>query len=266
MESESQVKIYFGIITAMLAFVVITGGFIAMVIRYQKRLLLKQQQILKLDSQYKKELLQISVESAEDNRQQIAKDIHDEVGSIFSTLAISINRFSDGGLSADEHIENSRHLIQSGIDSVRRISHAIVPFELELFGLVHTLEQHFDTMQQLSGININFDNKASLDQLNNMSSLAVYRIMQELSSNCLKYAGANFVTVAFSETDQYILISYQDDGKGANMEAPNGNRGIGLKNIESRVLLLNGTVQFLSQPGNGFACNIRIPFLNNIRT
>ena len=264
MESESQVKLYFGIITAMLAFVIIAGGFIIMVIRYQKRLLRKQQQLLKLDSQYKKELLQISITSAEDNRQQIAKDIHDEIGSIFSTLAISVNRLSDNGISEKEHIDSSRQLIQLGIDSVRRISHAIVPFELELLGLEHTLVQHLETLSQLSGIVVQFDNKANLDGLNKAAALSVYRIVQELCSNCLKYAAAGEVVFTAQEDTDHIHISYKDNGKGADLGQNTGKKGIGLKNIESRVLLLNGTVQFISQPGNGFICNITIPFLNNL--
>jgi two-component system, NarL family, sensor kinase len=264
MESENQVKLYFGIITAMLAFVIITGGFIAMMVRYQKRLLLKQQQLLKLDSQYKRELLKISVESAEANRQQIARDVHDEIGSIFSTLAISVNRFNDGSMSDTEHIESTRSLIQLGIDSVRRISHAIVPFELELLGLEQTLEQHFDKIRPLSGINIDFENQAPLHQLNKGAALAIYRIVQELSSNCLKYAKAKNVDITITKVDQSILLKYQDDGKGAKLDGITNKTGIGLKNIESRVLLLDGLVQFISQPEQGFACEITIPLQNNI--
>jgi two-component system, NarL family, sensor kinase len=266
MESESQVKLYFGIITAMLALVIITGGFIAMVIRYQKRLLRKQQQLLRLDAQHKKELLKISVESAEANRQQIARDVHDEIGSIFSTLAISVNRFNDGSVSSNEHIESSRNLVQLGIDSVRRISHAIVPFELDLLGLEQTLEHHFETIHTLTGIQINFDNKAPLDQLNKGAALAIYRIVQELSSNSLKYAQANQLVIKIATSVGFIQIQYSDDGVGANLDGKPGKPGIGLKNIESRVLLLDGVVSFKTQPGKGFACNISLPFQNNTLT
>lgn len=120
MESESQVKFYFGIIAVMLAFVIITGGFILAVIRYQKRLYFKQQELLRLDAQHKKELLLSSIESAEAERMQLAKDIHDEVGSIFSTLSLSINQINCDDPKQQSHLSTSKNLIQSGIDRDRK--------------------------------------------------------------------------------------------------------------------------------------------------
>ncbi len=264
MESENHIKLYFGIISAILAFVIISVGFVIAVIRYQKRLLSKQQELLILDSNYKKELLQSSIQSAEAERQQIAQDVHDEIGSIFSTLAISVNRFSDGNLSDAEHIENSRNLIQLGINNVRRISHAIVPFELELLGLEQTLENHFETLQKSAGINVYFESTLILSELNKEASLAIYRIVQELSSNCLKYANSDELKLSIKEEDQQLLINYSDQGVGTDLNSAENRIGIGLKNIESRALLLNGLVEFKSSPGNGFQCQIRIPLTNNI--
>jgi signal transduction histidine kinase len=266
MESASLVKLYFGIITAILAFLIITVGFVIVVIRYQKRLLSKQQEILITDANHKKELLQSSVQSAETERQQIAKDVHDEIGSIFSTLAISVNRFSDGNLSDKEHIENSRNLIQMGINNVRRISHAIVPFELELLGLEQTLENHFETLQKSAGINVSFESTLILNQLNKEASLAIYRIVQELSSNCLKYANSNEIKLSIKEENGQLLIIYNDQGIGTDLNLKANKIGIGLKNIESRTLLLNGLVEFKSSPGNGFQCQIQLPLTNNIIT
>jgi two-component system NarL family sensor kinase len=266
MESASLVKLYFGIITAILAFLIITVGFVIVVIRYQKRLLSKQQEILITDANHKKELLQSSVQSAETERQQIAKDVHDEIGSIFSTLAISVNRFSDGNLSDKEHIENSRNLIQMGINNVRRISHAIVPFELELLGLEQTLENHFETLQKSAGINVSFESTLILNQLNKEASSAIYRIVQELSSNCLKYANSNEIKLSIKEENGQLLIIYNDQGIGTDLNLKANKIGIGLKNIESRALLLNGLVEFKSSPGNGFQCQIHLPLTNNIIT
>lgn len=264
MESEeNQVNFYFGIITAMLAFLIITGGFILVVIRYQKRLLIKQRELLRLDAQYKKELLLSSIQSAEAERMQIAKDVHDEIGSIFSTLSLSVNRLKDGNLLQAEHIDTSRNLIQLGINSVRRISHAIVPFELELLGLEQTLENHFDTIRSVSDVSITFKNEIAFETLDKMPALALYRIFQELLSNCIKHAKASHVDIKIEKQEGQMAIEYHDDGIGAELQVNNSLKGIGLKNIESRVLLMNGTVNMLSGPGEGFTCNIIIPLTNN---
>lgn len=260
MESENQIKFYFGIITVMLAFVIIAGGFILAVLRYQKRLYFKQQELLRLDAQHKKELLQISIETAEAERMQIAKDVHDEIGSIFSTLSLSINQLNGADNLNAQHLQTGKQLIQSGIDSVRRISHNIVPFELELLGLEQTIDNYFNRLTSVSGIEVDFENTAPLDTLTPTATLALYRIVQELSSNCIKYAKAKTIWLHVNGENGTLVLTYKDDGVGTELIS---SRGIGLKNIESRVIVMNGEVNFASAPGEGFACTVTIPLTNN---
>lgn len=263
MESESQIKFYFGIVTVMIAFAIITGGFILAIVRYQKRLYFKQQELLRLDAQHKKELLLSSIESAEAERMQIAKDIHDEVGSIFSTLSLSINQISCDDPKQQSHLGTSKYLIQSGIDSVRRISRAIVPFELELLGLEQTIESFFDTLSSVSDIEIVFENTAPLEKLNTTATLALYRIVQELSSNCIKYARAKNIKLIIEGDENEIMLCFADDGVGTSLKEGHLTKGIGLKNIESRVILMDGQVNITSQPGEGFMCEVKFPLKNN---
>jgi two-component system, NarL family, sensor kinase len=260
METQQKIKFYFGIVSAILAFLIIAGGFVLVFIRYQKRLLLKQQELFKLDAQYKQDLLKSNIESAEAERMRIAKDIHDEIGSIFSTLSLSVNQFKPGTIIQPGMLQKSNELIEMGINGVRRIAHSIIPFELELFGLNHALENHFKTIADVSTIEVNFNNAEEvLDTLNPAAALAIYRIVQELTSNCIKYAKAKSIFISIKKENDLIYIDYKDDGAGVDMENLTTRKGIGLKNIESRVIVLNGIVTFTSQPGKGFACNIRFP-------
>jgi two-component system, NarL family, sensor kinase len=266
METQQKIKFYFGIITAILAFLFIAGGFIVVFIRYQKRLLLKQRELLKLDAQHKQDLLMSNIESAEAERMRIAKDIHDEIGSIFSTLSLSVNQLKPGSTIEPAVLQKSNELIDMGINGVRRIAHSIIPFELELFGLSHALENHFNTLTAVSAIDINFTHTEDLDMLKPVAALAIYRIVQELSSNCIKYAKANTISISIQKEDDTICLTYKDDGTGVDMERLTAHKGIGLKNIESRVIVLNGTVTFISAPGKGFTCSIIIPATQNTTT
>ena len=265
METQQKIKFYFGIITAIVAFLIIAGGVVLVFIRYQKRLLLKQQELLKLDAQHKQDLLKSNIESAEAERMRIAKDIHDEIGSIFSTLSLSVNQFKPGSTIQPDMLQKNNELIEMGINGVRRIAHSIIPFELELFGLNHALENHFKTIAGVSTIEVNFNNAGELDSLEPAAALAIYRIVQELTSNCIKYAKSKNISIVIEKENDTIQINYQDDGAGVGMESLSKAKGIGLKNIESRVIVLNGTVRFSSQPGRGFACNISFPEIKNTK-
>lgn len=266
METQQKIKFYFGIIAAILAFLIIAGGFILVFIRYQKRLLLKQQELLKIDAQHKSDLLLSNIESAEAERMRIAKDIHDEIGSIFSTLSLSVNQLQPGGTIAPEVLQTSNELIEMGINGVRRIAHSIIPFELELFGLGHALENHFTKLATISPIEVNYTITDGVNTLKPAAALAIYRIVQELSSNCIKYANAKNIDLMLKKENGSILLTYKDDGQGVDMSGWVYKKGIGLKNIESRVIVLNGTVTFVSQPGQGFGCTIVIPATENTNT
>jgi len=253
---------YFGIIVLMLSFALIAGGLILAFVRYQRRILAKQQELHRLDARYKQDLLATSIESAEAQRIRIAKDIHDELGSIFSTLSLSMNQMTD---RSSTHFQNCTSLIQTGITSVRRISHAIVPFEIEILGLEQTLDNYFDAIESASGIEIQFEKQAQLETLDNSSALAVYRILQELSSNSIKYAGAKTMTVDIrsNESGSALAVHYKDDGKGVDLANMKFKKGIGLKNIESRAIALGGSAVFSSKPGEGFACQVSVPITSN---
>lgn len=274
METQQKIKFYFGIVAAILAFLIIAGGFILVFIRYQKRLLLKQQELLKIDAQHKSDLLLSNIESAEAERMRIAKDIHDEIGSIFSTLSLSVNQLQPGGTIAPEVLQTSNELIEMGINGVRRIAHSIIPFELELFGLGHALENHFNKLATISSIEASYTIADEVDTLKPAATLAIYRIVQELTSNCIKYAQAKHINLQLKRENAegpngslpQICLTYQDDGVGTDIESIKVKKGIGLKNIESRVIVLNGTVTFASQPGQGFGCTIFIPATENSNT
>jgi len=253
------------IIIVMLSFAVMAGGLVMGFGRYQKRIGLKQRELYRLDVQYRQELLSTSIQSAETERIRIAKDIHDEIGSIFSTLSLSINQLKVEKEYNTGHYQNCKSLVQTGIKSVRRISHAIIPFEISILGLEQTLENYFDSISFGSGLAAHFENDLREQQLTDAAALAVYRVVQELTSNTIKYANAKqlFLSLRADEQSSSIFIFYKDDGAGASPEMLRSKTGIGLKNIESRALSLNGTVSFVSTPGAGFSCRIVIPFLKN---
>ncbi|MDP2388201.1 MAG: histidine kinase [Bacteroidota bacterium] len=261
MARQNEVDLYVGIVVTMTSFVVIAGSVIVLFVRYHKKMMRKQKELHLLETLHKKELLVNSIQSAESERMRIAKDIHDEIGSIFSTLSLSVGQLTMENGQVSEYVVRNKGLIQSGINSVRRISHGIIPFELELLGLHQTLENYFESISSVSEIEIEFNCSSDLKLLNQDASLALYRIMQELFSNCLKYAGAKNTVVDIHQSDyaNSLFVNYRDDGIGFDFDAKPIKKGIGLKNIESRVISMDGTVDFYSKPGNGFNCNIIFP-------
>lgn len=261
MESTDQVKLYFAIMSVSLALTLIAGGFLIATFRLGKSVLHKKRALLKLNVKHEKELLFNSIQTAEAEREQLARDLHDETGNIFTTLSLSINQLKNENNLPDETVAGSIKLIQSGIESIRRISHALLPFELELLGLEETLKSHFTSIASLSGISVLFKVDADLSQFNKRCRIAIYRICQELMSNCIKHAKANEVSIIITTGHNTVVMDYRDNGRG--MGAENLGSGLGLKNIKDRVSFMNGSLNCIPCPGSGFNCSISIPLHKN---
>ncbi len=243
----------------MAAFFLIACGAILFFIRYQKNLLKKQEELFLMEAEHRKELLSSNIQSAEEERLRIARDVHDELGGIFSTLSLSIQQLNPEVEKNKETLQQSKQLIQTGINSVRRISHGIIPFELELLGLDQTLSNYTESVSTASGIDIHYEFEDVPEEIDPMVALAAYRIIQELLNNTLKYAKAGSVTISCSGSEPLLNMYYSDNGVGVDLTDKKIKRGIGIKNIESRVLALDGNVRFISSPGHGFKCEISLP-------
>jgi two-component system NarL family sensor kinase len=257
MEISKTITLYFGVITGMIAFVIIAAGSVMIAVRYQKRLLQKQAELHKNDLQHKEELLVSSIQSVEEERRRIAKDIHDELGGIFSTLFITMNRLKTDDPQNTEVIHTGKELINTGIKSVRRIAHSIMPDELELFGLNIALENYLNPLKK--GIEIDYSNKLEENILQPNDEIALYRIIQELVSNSLKHASASCLSILFEEKEDGVIMRYHDNGKGYQQNNELRRKGLGIKNIESRIIAMNAEKEIITSPGEGFTCIVKIP-------
>jgi two-component system NarL family sensor kinase len=260
LQNQQEIDFYYGIIITMAAFFLIACGAILFFIRYQKNLLKKQEELFRMEAEHRKELLSSNIQSAEEERLRIARDVHDELGGIFSTLSLSIQQLNPETEKNKDTLQQSKHLIQTGINSVRRISHAIIPFELELLGLNQTLINYTESVSTASGIDIHFEFGNVPEETNPVVSLATYRIIQELLNNTLKYAKASSIAIICNSYESHLHLQYTDNGVGVDLTDKKIKRGIGIKNIESRVLALDGNVHFISTPGQGFNCALSLPF------
>ncbi len=263
---SDNLDIYIRVIIVMVSFTVIAIGFVLAFVNYQKKIIANQKELHQLDSQYKQDLLTTTIHSAETERVRIAKELHDEVGSILSTLSFSVSQIKSETDQTNKHVTNAKDLVQQSINSVRRISRGIAPYELELLGLGITLKNHFDSVSDATEIKINLKITFDLSRLNYQTALAIYRISQELTSNCIKYAKATAIDFAIFELEesQILQINYKDNGIGLTIDNQKFSKGIGLKNIESRAIAMHGVCHYDSEPDTGFSCQIGIPLKSHI--
>ena len=229
--------------------------------RAQKKIIgvkLKEQA---LELTLQKELLINTVKTQEEERERISKELHDDVSSQLNIIHLNVHLLkeklegqSDFATIID-HIDKS---LQNSTQRARSISHELMPAMLKKFGLTYTLDELANSINLTEKINIKIEGMQFIKIKDNFNLLHIYRILQELINNTLKYAQANKISILFSEEpDNLLKIQCQDNGIGFDSEIP--TEGLGMGNIRTRIKLLNGDIHFDSPDTGGFFATLNIP-------
>lgn len=254
---EGQIDVYLFLFVGMLTLALLAGAVVIFFFFYQKKVLRQQLLLSELETAHREELLHTNIEQVEAERHRIATDLHDELGGIFSTLKLKINQMNRGE-NLDQIMLESREIIDTGVASVRRISHSITPPGLEMFGLADAL---MSLCQKTDGpqLAVEFNSASDFPRLEPKLELGLYRIAQELLNNSIKHAEASKISLYLGRLDGEIFFEFSDNGKGFDPAILQARRGLGLKNIEARANHLNARVEWHTQPGEGLKTIVNVP-------
>lgn len=247
------------IIIGMVVIFLLSLSVIIFFILYQRRLLAQQEKHQKIESDYQKELLKTSIISQEEERSRIAKELHDDVGAMLTTTKLYFGQITPE--LPPEELQGIAEKMSSFFDdmirSVRSISQDLRPVVLEKLGLVEATQSLVQTINDSGKIKVRFKN-TTIKTITKSKELNLYRIIQELITNTLKHAEASAIYVELKNEKNSLIILYEDDGKGLKQKNLLHKKGLGLKNIESRLSVLSGKIHFFKK-SSGMKVKIIVP-------
>jgi signal transduction histidine kinase len=251
------------VVLVMMGIFILVASFIFLLLRNQHKLVAEKSKRQAIEIEHQKQLLRSVIESQEAERTRIGRDLHDSVGSALYSLRITMDRFvkdNDAFPFVHEWTDTGKSLVDTVIGRVRDISHNLSPEILTMQTLTEAIEELCYTIDNNSGLSVYFTNEAGpvADSLDLTSSLALYRILEELITNTIKHAGAGNIHVYLAMEENRLIIDYRDDGKGMPVTATL-NKGRGLQNIESRLQIVKGTYASSSTGGYHIRISISMP-------
>jgi PAS domain S-box-containing protein len=208
------------------------------------------------------------IETREDERIKIARDIHD--GALQTLVGMTLNLQILKVNISDESLKAQLELIQSGIKNIvqelRDVIYDLRPPALVQGGLVMAIKEYIDGISRtLPGLHIIFDCKSQLDDLDKQSQLILYRICQEALHNVIRHARATKVDVRVGREKELLSLVVEDNGLGFiitnDITERVADKHYGLAGMKERAETIGGTLQVSSQPGAGTKIEVRIPYL-----
>jgi two-component system, NarL family, sensor kinase len=240
----------------LLLLLVSVGGFI-----HKQRL--QAERIKLLEQESKIGILKAAVQSEDNERSRLARELHDGIGGMLSAamMRLSTMHHKNEAITQAPAYREAMDILSEMGDEIRKTSHNLMPEVLLKQNLPEAVRTYCSNVEEGGALQIDFQSFGSFDDLTEKLKLNVYRIVQELLKNITQHAQAQHAFVQLLKNENNLTISIEDDGIGFNTSELRS--GIGLHNLQTRVNSLDGNVTIESSPGKGTSVIIEF---NNLAT
>jgi len=214
-----------------------------------------QQQLLELSSHIQ--------DAKEQERLHIAREVHDEIGSLLTAIKIDLSWLvqrlpKDDSLLTDK-ANTIEQLVNKVITSANNLAHSLRPGVLDHFGFIAAIEIEAQEFSKRSGISCTIITSQDDIELPDTHSITLFRIFQETLNNILKHAQAKSAQIEVVKGTDHLELIISDDGVGFDDAARNKPRSFGLRGIHERIAHLGGSVKIASSANSGTQIAIFVP-------
>jgi PAS domain S-box-containing protein len=206
------------------------------------------------------------VETQEEERMRISKEIHDSIGQYLTALKLEIAA-AEASLATDSArslgmLAKAKKTVSETISIARNMVQNLRPPSLDDFGLIVALKDYINDYSQKWNIPVKFKTADLKDKLSKTAETAFFRITQEALTNVLKHAKAAKVTIRVFDYENHCHLVIVDNGVGFDLEALNDNSRtakFGILGMKERAEFVEGSFDIYSKPGKGTKISVKIP-------
>jgi len=211
------------------------------------------------------QLIEAAIRSEEGERHRIAELLHDEVGALLSSSRIFLVEMNTQNFSPTDKTDHTKvkSMIDESIQKVRSVSHNLHSTILKEFGLNEAIRNFMAKVADGPGLKSSVELNDEYQLSNPETDLAVYRIVQELTNNLLKHAHPSLIEVTSNLKENGLTFCIMHNGNGLTQEQFEELRykpsGLGLKNIQNRIILLKGNILFTKKDTGKYGIELTVP-------
>jgi len=231
------------------------------ILLYQKKSIAFNNEKELMETQFKQELLLTQLEIQEQTLKNISQEIHDNIGQTLSLVKLNLNTIDlEKQNTLPQKINNSKELVGKAITDLRSLSKTLHADSILSAGLIKAIEYELQMIDKAGVYQTDLKITGTPFPLDAQKELILFRIVQEAMNNIIKHAKANSIKIQTAFGEKTLNLMIQDNGCGFEVTESNDmHKGIGLRNMQNRVQLLNGDFNIQSKPLNGTQIQITVP-------
>jgi signal transduction histidine kinase len=205
------------------------------------------------------------IESQEQERARIGRELHDDINQRLAMLAVELERLQANPSEVSNRVQELRKEMIEISNDVQALSHELHSSKLEYLGVVAGIKSWCKEFGERQRMEIDFKTEVS-STLPLEVGLSLFRVIQEALHNAQKHSGVKRIEVQLREDSGEIHLVVSDLGRGFDLETAMQGRGLGLTSMQERVRLVNGTIAIESKPRHGTTVHVRVPLESDYRS
>ncbi len=198
------------------------------------------------------------LDAVEKERQRIGQDLHDDIGPMLGGLKLGLNALTPMVATNNDIaaiLLEQKKVISQALTAIRESAHELTPRTLLRYGLIQAIDERCTQITKSGQWLAKLSGTYFPQEINRSNALSIFRILTELMHNSIKHSGGTEILISFDQAENYLVITYSDNGKGMNSSEE--STGLGLSGIKTRIQLMRGTYEAKSSPGHGFIATIK---------
>ncbi|MCX6316084.1 MAG: response regulator [Bacteroidetes bacterium] len=204
-------------------------------------------------------ITETTILAQEKERNELGRELHDNINQILATVKMYLGLIRAGRKTGEDLLGKSYEYVEEAMSEIRNLSHSLVAPSLGEMGIAEALDTLAGNTRMANGLQIQVHVEENVLQFgkDKNKELMMYRIAQEQLNNIIKHAHASHVEISLIGENNLMVLTISDDGVG--FDTSQKAKGIGLKNIQSRVEFYSGKLSVISAPGKGCTLQVYIP-------
>lgn len=202
------------------------------------------------------------INTEENEKKRFAKDIHDGLGPLLSTVKMSLSALNEkvNDKTGREILQNTNHLVNEAIGTIKEVSNNLSPHVLSNFGLSSAISAFTAKINLTKAIEIVFHTNMEKRRIESDKEVVIYRAVCELINNSVQHSGATRIEIELNKQGNFVTLQFNDNGRGfdSSILERDDYEGTGLSNIETRVKSVEGAFILESSSGKGTNALIKV--------
>lgn len=230
-----------------------------------EQLYITEKQLRQSESELRNLAAQIQY-AREAERQHIAREVHDELGQLFTGINLNISLLTElieqnqkpSIAEILDELHSVQQFVNKGIQTVRDISGSLRSYVLDHLGLIPAVQEYCREIERMSNVKCNFNSELELINYDDEKNVALFRIIQEAITNVLRHAEATEINVTIGQLEKDLEIIISDNGRGMNEDSEVRSNSMGILGMKERAIFLNGKLSIDSVKDKGTTIHLLV--------